>query len=137
MCYLPLNDEDRAEMLARIGVDSIDDLFADIPRDKRLEQDLELPPRKSEMEVERLLSALAARNVAAGSVPFRLHDPLDAARACQALRTFTPAAAILRELIAERSRWLMVLTGMDAVALPPRAQGKACGLMVIKAAIAA
>ena len=43
------------------------------------------------------------------------------------------------ELIAELARWLMVLTGMEAVALPPRAgaQGEACGLMVIKAAIAA
>jgi glycine dehydrogenase subunit 2 len=43
------------------------------------------------------------------------------------------------ELIAELARWLMVLTGMDAVALPPRAgaQGEACGLMTIKAAIAA
>src|SRR6201993_1403471 len=43
------------------------------------------------------------------------------------------------ELIAELARWLMVLTGMDAVALPPRAgaQGEACGLMAIKAAIAA
>jgi glycine dehydrogenase subunit 1 len=70
MRYLPLNSEDRAEMLARIGVSEIDELFTDIPREKRLEQDLELPPRKTEMEVERLLSGLAARNVAAGSVPF-------------------------------------------------------------------
>ncbi|HET6379023.1 MAG TPA: aminomethyl-transferring glycine dehydrogenase subunit GcvPB [Methylocella sp.] len=43
------------------------------------------------------------------------------------------------ELMAELSRWLMVLTGMDAVALAPRAgaHGEACGLMIIKAAIAA
>ncbi|MDQ6868919.1 MAG: aminomethyl-transferring glycine dehydrogenase subunit GcvPA, partial [Pseudomonadota bacterium] len=70
MRYLPLNDEDRADMLARIGVSRIDALFADIPNAKRLEQDLDLPPRKTEMEVERLLSGLAAKNVAAGSVPF-------------------------------------------------------------------
>jgi glycine dehydrogenase subunit 1 len=70
MRYLPLNDEDRIEMLARVGVGSIGDLFADIPEDKRLEQDLELPKRKTEMEVERLLSGLAARNVSAGEVPF-------------------------------------------------------------------
>ena len=70
MRYLPLNDEDRADMLARIGVGHIDALFADIPQVKRLEQDLDLPPCKSEMEVERLLSGLAAKNVAAGSVPF-------------------------------------------------------------------
>ncbi len=70
MRYLPLNDEDRAEMLARIGVRSIGNLFADIPGDKRLEQDLDLPKRKTEMEVERLLSGLAAKNVAASMVPF-------------------------------------------------------------------
>ena len=70
MRYLPLNDEDRADMLARIGVSHIDALFADIPKAKRLEYDLDLPPRKTEMEVERLLSGLAAKNVAADSVPF-------------------------------------------------------------------
>jgi len=43
------------------------------------------------------------------------------------------------ELIAELARWLMVMTGMDAVAMSPRAgaQGEACGMMAIKAAIAA
>jgi hypothetical protein len=70
MRYLPLNDEDRADMLARIGVGHVDALFADIPKVKRPEQDLDLPPHKTEMEVERLLSGLAAKNVAADSVPF-------------------------------------------------------------------
>lgn len=70
MRYLPLTDDDRSDMLARIGVNHIDALFADIPAGKRLKQDLDLPSRKSEMEVERLLSGLAAKNVAAGSVPF-------------------------------------------------------------------
>ena len=70
MRYLPLIDEDRADMLARIGVSGIDALFADIPKAKRLEYDLDLPPRKTEMEAERLLSVLAAKNVAAGTVPF-------------------------------------------------------------------
>ncbi|HET6379024.1 MAG TPA: aminomethyl-transferring glycine dehydrogenase subunit GcvPA [Methylocella sp.] len=70
MRYLPLNGEDRAEMLARIGVSSCDALFADIPEDKRLTQRLDLPPPKSEMEVERELARLASKNVAAGSVPF-------------------------------------------------------------------
>ncbi|MCI0466898.1 MAG: aminomethyl-transferring glycine dehydrogenase subunit GcvPB [Beijerinckiaceae bacterium] len=43
------------------------------------------------------------------------------------------------ELIAGLARWLMVLTGMEAVAMAPRAgaQGEACGLMAIKSAIAA
>ena len=70
MRYLPLNDTDRGDMLARIGVNSIDDLFADIPEEVRLKGLLDLPKRASEMDVERKLSAMAGKNTAAGSVPF-------------------------------------------------------------------
>ena len=43
------------------------------------------------------------------------------------------------ELIAELSRWLCELTGMPAVALTPKAgaHGELCGMMAIKAALAA
>ena len=70
MRYLPHTETDRAGMLRKIGVDSIDDLFVDIPADKRLTGLLDLPTTKGEMEVERHLGRIAARNVAAGSVPF-------------------------------------------------------------------
>jgi glycine dehydrogenase subunit 1 len=70
MRYLPLTPEDRGDMLARVGVADIEDLFADIPADKRLHRYLDLPKGRGEMDVDRLLSGLAARNVAAGSVPF-------------------------------------------------------------------
>ena len=70
MRYLPLTADDRADMLARIGVAKVDDLFVDIPEAARLSAPLDLPERKTELEVSRVLSALAARNVAAGSVPF-------------------------------------------------------------------
>ena len=70
MRYLPLSDTDRGDMLARIGVDTIDDLFADVPEKARLNELLDLPRRAGELQVERQLSALAAKNVAAGSVPF-------------------------------------------------------------------
>ncbi len=70
MRYLPLTPDDREDMLRRIGVDHIDALFADVPADKLLQAPPDLPRRKSELEVERALSRMAARNVAAGSVPF-------------------------------------------------------------------
>ncbi|MBV9974407.1 MAG: aminomethyl-transferring glycine dehydrogenase subunit GcvPA [Hyphomicrobiales bacterium] len=70
MRYLPLTETDREDMLARIGVDSIDDLFADIPPDKRLVELPDLPRRQGEIEVERLLGRMAARNVPASSLPF-------------------------------------------------------------------
>jgi glycine dehydrogenase subunit 1 len=70
MRYLPLTPDDRSDMLARIGAPDIDALFASIPESKRLAQDLDLPQRKTEIEVQRLLSNMAAKNVAAGSAPF-------------------------------------------------------------------
>ena len=70
MRYLPLSDADRSEMLAAIGATSIDDLFADLPADKRLQALPKLPSHASEQAVARRLGALAAKNTSAGSVPF-------------------------------------------------------------------
>jgi glycine dehydrogenase subunit 1 len=70
MRYLPLTAGDRAEMLAAIGVDSIDALFDDVPEAARLAGPVDLPRAMGEIEVERSISRMAARNVAAGSVPF-------------------------------------------------------------------
>jgi glycine dehydrogenase subunit 1 len=70
MRYLPLTSSDRAEMLARIGVDTIDALYADVPAAKRLAALPDLPLAKGEIEVERLMSRLAAKNTVAGDVPF-------------------------------------------------------------------
>src|SRR5260370_29119070 len=67
MRYLPLTPEDRTEMLCRIGVRHIDDLFAGVPAATRSP---DLPPGKGELEVERTLAQMAARNMTAGSVPF-------------------------------------------------------------------
>jgi glycine dehydrogenase subunit 1 len=72
MRYLPLDASDRALMLARIGAADIDALFADIPADKRFSGLLDMPGSMSELAVERALTTLAGRNVAAGSVPFFL-----------------------------------------------------------------
>jgi glycine dehydrogenase subunit 1 len=70
MRYLPLTDGDRREMLARVGVATIDDLFADVPADALLREPPDLPRRKGELEVERILARMAAKNVPAASVPF-------------------------------------------------------------------
>jgi glycine dehydrogenase subunit 1 len=70
MRYLPLSDTDRGEMLARIGVKAVDDLFADVPKNLLLKQPVDLPRRKGEMEVDRILSRMAAKNISASSVPF-------------------------------------------------------------------
>ena len=70
MRYLPLTDTDRRAMLAKIGVAGIDDLFVDVPRDKLMRALPDLPRTKGELEVEREMGQLAAKNTPAGSVPF-------------------------------------------------------------------
>src|SRR6266436_2437880 len=72
MRYLPLTDADRQAMLAAIGAPSIDALFADVPVAARHQGLLDLPLAMGELEVERRLGAMAAKNVSAGAVPFFL-----------------------------------------------------------------
>jgi glycine dehydrogenase subunit 1 len=60
--YTPATDDDRAAMLAQIGVGSIEELFADIPAGLRLTGPLALDDGLSEQEVYDELRALAARN---------------------------------------------------------------------------
>jgi len=70
MRFLPHTDVDRADMLARIGVTSVDALYTDVPEEKLLSGLVDLPTTKSELEVERHLGRLADRNIPASSVPF-------------------------------------------------------------------
>ena len=61
MAYGPHTTEDRAHMLRTIGVDSVDDLFADIPASLR-SSGLDLPEPESEVELAGRLAGLAGRN---------------------------------------------------------------------------
>jgi glycine dehydrogenase subunit 1 len=70
MRYHPLTDADRSEMLAKIGAAGVEELFADMPAEALLHDALDLPRGKSELEVERVMSAFAARNIAASRAPF-------------------------------------------------------------------
>ncbi len=67
MAFLSLTDADRAEMLAAIGVGSIEELFEQIPQGVRLGRALDLEPALSEAELMRHLEELAARNVHTGA----------------------------------------------------------------------
>jgi glycine dehydrogenase subunit 1 len=49
-------------MLRAIGVDSIEDLFADVPEELRMRRPLDIPDGMAEQEVADHLAALAARN---------------------------------------------------------------------------
>ena len=61
--YTSATEADRAQMLAAIGVASIDELFADVPAGLRLADGLALDAGRAEQEVYDELRALAARNV--------------------------------------------------------------------------
>ncbi|MEM1409483.1 MAG: glycine dehydrogenase, partial [Pseudomonadota bacterium] len=69
MRYLPLTDTDRQSMYKTVGIETIDELFSDVPPDA-LNPELDLPNHQSELEVERHLKGLAGRNHAAGDGPF-------------------------------------------------------------------
>jgi glycine dehydrogenase subunit 1 len=71
MAYIPHTDTDRAEMLAAIGVDSLDQLFEAVPEANRFPA-LNLPEPMSEMETLWELQALADANIAANTHPLFL-----------------------------------------------------------------
>jgi glycine dehydrogenase subunit 1 len=127
MRYLPLTDVDRKAMLATIGVTSIDALFADVPAAARLDGLLDLPRAQGELEVERALGAMSAKNLAAGSVPsflgagvYRHHIPAAVDHLIQRgefLTSYTPyqpelAQGTLQYLF-EFQTQVALLTGME------------------------
>ncbi len=127
MRYLPLTPEDRAAMLGDIGVTSIDDLFVDVPAAARRSGTVDLAPFAGELEVERELSGLAARNRPAGAGPFfcgagayRHHVPATVDHVIQRsefLTSYTPyqpeIAQGTLQVLFEFQTQVAALTGMD------------------------
>ena len=60
--YLPSTDGQRAEMLKVLGLNSMEDLYQDLPPDLKVTKPLQLPAGKSELETRRTLSAVAAKS---------------------------------------------------------------------------
>lgn len=127
MRYLPLTPDDRAAMLAVIGAGSVDELFADVPVSAHRDGALPLPPHQGELAVERALTALAAKNIAAGSVPhflgagaYRHHVPASVDQLLlrgEFLTAYTPyqpeiAQGTLQALF-EFQTQVALLTGME------------------------
>ena len=63
MRFAPHTDDDISQMLATLGLSTLDDLFADIPPDVRLDRPLDIPTGISEMELVHDMRTLAARNM--------------------------------------------------------------------------
>ncbi|WP_374763492.1 aminomethyl-transferring glycine dehydrogenase subunit GcvPA [Yunchengibacter salinarum] len=146
MRYLPLSETDRADMRRAIGVDHVDDLFRDVP-ESALNPALDLPDHQSELQVERHIARLAARNVHAGAGPFflgagayRHHVPASVDHIIQRgefLTAYTPyqpeiAQGTLQAIFEFQSQ-VATLTGMDVANASLYDGSTACGEAVLMA----
>ncbi len=122
MRYLPHTDSDREAMLRVIGAANADALFADVPPSKLMRDLPDLPRKQSELAVERALSALAARNVPAGSVPFFA--------GCGAYKHHVPATV---DYVIQRSEFMTAYTPYQ----PEIAQGTLQYLFEFQSQVAA
>jgi glycine dehydrogenase subunit 1 len=147
MRYLPLTQDDRADMLGKMGIDHIDALFADIPSEKLLKHLPKLPMHQGEIEVERLMGRMAGRNVPASSVPFfvgagayKHHVPATVDHLIQRsefLTSYTPyqpeiAQGTLQYLF-EFQTQVAALTGMDVANASMYDGSTGCGEAVLMA----
>src|ERR1700761_4167984 len=99
MRYLPLSDANRRDMLAEIGVGAVEDLFRDLPKAALAKAKIDLPTSASEIEVERALSHIAAKNLDCGQGPAFL--------GCGNYRHHTPASL---DYIIQRGEFLTAYT---------------------------
>ena len=127
MRYLPLTENDRAEMLEVIGVNSVEDLYQQVPKNALLPGPVDLPMQQDELGVERALSKMAGENTSAGSVPFflgagayRHHIPATVDHLIQRgefLTSYTPYQAEVSQgtlqYLFEFQTQVALITGMD------------------------
>ncbi|OPX39527.1 MAG: glycine dehydrogenase (aminomethyl-transferring) [Desulfobacteraceae bacterium 4484_190.3] len=62
MDYIPHAPEDLREIMQMTGIESLDELFADIPERYRLKKLLDLPPSLSEQEISGVMNEISAKN---------------------------------------------------------------------------
>lgn len=70
MSYISLSDKDRKEMLAKIGISDVEDLFSSIPENIRLNRALNLPEAMTEPELKAHFDSLALGNKSGNFLSF-------------------------------------------------------------------
>lgn len=124
MKYFPHTSDDIKEMLAVIGVESLDDLYAEVPEELKLHRDLNIPEAKTEIEVRRIISALADQNKPlvpfAGNGAYDHYSPAVVSyltSRSEFLTSYTPYQAEISQgtlqYIFEYQTMMADLTGMD------------------------
>jgi len=148
MRYLPHTEAERQALLAVVGAGAIAELYVDVPAEARLEGLLDLPPHQGELEVERRLAALAAKNLTAASAPsfigagaYRHHVPAAVDHLIQRsefLTAYTPyqpevSQGTLQYLF-EFQTQVALLTQMEVANASMYDGASACGEAVLMAA---
>jgi glycine dehydrogenase subunit 1 len=124
MSFIPHSEADRREMLARIGVSDVRELYDDVPAELILDGDLEVPEALSEWEAVRLLTELAEENRSlvcfAGAGQYDHHVPAAAdhiVRRSEFYTAYTPYQPEVSQgtlqSIYEFQTMICELTGMD------------------------
>ena len=122
--YFPHTEEEIAEMLRKIGVKSLDDLYADIPKSMRFKGDYELPDSMSELEIRRVFDVLGNMNdqlvCFAGAGIYDHYTPSvvpNLIERSEFLTSYTPYQAEISQgtlhYIFEYQSMMTELTGMD------------------------
>lgn len=62
MSYISLSDKDKKEMMAKIGISSLDELFSSIPKDIMLKRGLNVPSPMTELELIQLFEKITQKN---------------------------------------------------------------------------
>ena len=147
MRYLPLTDNDRADMAAAIGVGSVDELFVDVPAAARFDGDFDLSDHMAEYQVEAKIAAMAGRNVSTADVPsflgagaYRHHIPASVDHLVQRgefLTSYTPyqpeiSQGTLQALF-EFQTMVALITGMDVANASMYDGATACAEAVLMA----
>jgi glycine dehydrogenase subunit 1 len=147
MRYLPLTPADRQSMLARIGVRSMDDLYRDVPLKARRDKPVDLPSHQGELEVERAIGAMAAKNLGTAKAPsflgagaYRHHVPAAVDHLIQRgefLTSYTPYQPEVTqgtlEYLFEFQTQVALLTGMEVANASMYDGGTACAEAVMMA----
>jgi glycine dehydrogenase subunit 1 len=125
MRYLPKSPAERQQMLAEIGVRSIDELFEVIPAEYRLNRDLDVPRQHAESEIVDYFRAAGAKNATdyasfLGAGAYRHYRPViidSLVQRGEFLTSYTPYQAEITQgtlqAIFEFQTMIAELTGMD------------------------
>ena len=122
--YFPHTPSDLQEMLQKVGVKSLDELYAEIPEDIRFHGDYDLPSELSEIEVRQLFESLGSQNKQltcfAGAGVYDHYTPSiipNLLSRSEFLTSYTPYQAEISQgtlhYIFEYQSMMTELTGMD------------------------